>query len=112
MRQPSGTVCVLYPRHASSDVPSNSERQAFPSVLPHGRLVAERSIEHPSLTVGPGPGKREVVVDPMHAAGMRIDGPWVESEEDMHVVAGPVPELIDLVGELECGRQSGGRRMR
>src|SRR3954469_13933186 len=25
--QPSGTVCILYPRHASSDLPSNRRRQ-------------------------------------------------------------------------------------
>src|SRR3954447_22271168 len=43
--QPSGTVCILYPRHASSDLPSNRWRQGAAANAECGVRNAEWSAE-------------------------------------------------------------------
>ena len=72
-----------------------------PRVLPHGRLVTEGSIKHPTLAERARPREREIAVGPVHAGGFEIHRTRVEAQKYVHVAARPVAELINLVGQLK-----------
>src|SRR5207237_9409373 len=88
-------------RAATAQGPAERAEQVVlePAIRPDVRPVAERRIDDAATAVGARPRQRVVAVVALAPRG--VDGAWIESQQNVHVLARPVAELIDLVGELE-----------
>ena len=70
-----------------------------PVIGPDARLVAESRIDDPAAAIGLRPRERVIALGAL--ATTDVDGAGIEPQQDVDRRPRPVPELIDLVIDLE-----------